>query len=247
MPSADLGPKSHSDEDGDLAEQPPGATSRAAWHPDDTGQPPVWPRDISFHQPGLPGHANHAPRPPEVATPDARHPDDLHHHPQTLGDLAQDSSSLCLWPYEPSTVNIPKLLPGQHVHGALLELQHQLAQANHYALDDPDLPGHDAHPPPLPGAQPRPPPHPGEGERLLLCLWSVPGSAGNVVLGVSARWLCLWWRHFLQLVTPCQPLSAAIGQYSPGPADGKFKIDFYPQNTWRSQDEKTSELKQDAF
>ena len=185
MPSADLGPKSHSDEDGDLAEQPPGATSRAAWHPDDTGQPPVWPRDISFHQPGLPGHANHAPRPPEDATPDARHPDDLHHHPQTLGDLAQDSSSLCLWPYEPGTVDISKLLPGQHVHGALLKLQHLLAQADHYALDDPDLPGHDVRPPPLPG------------ERFLLFLLecSRPQPETNkptspLVHGVAARWLC---------------------------------------------------------
>jgi len=195
---ADLSLTSHLDVGGDLAEQPPGATSCAACHPDDTGQPPAWPGDISHHQPALPGLANHAPRPPEDDILDARHLDDLHHHPQSLGDLAQDSSSLCLWPYEPSTVDFPKPLPGQHVRGALLELQHLLAQADHYAIAGPDLPRHDAHPPPLPGDQPRPPPHPGEGKRLLICLWSVPGlndrpetmmPTSPLVPGVAARWL----------------------------------------------------------
>ena len=61
------------------------------------------------------------------------------------------------------------------VHDALLQLQHLLAQADHYTLAGPDLSCDDAHPLPLPSAQDRPPPLPGEGERDLLCFWSVLG------------------------------------------------------------------------
>ena len=220
MPSADLGSKSHPDDDGDPTEQHPGVS-------------PL------HHQPGLP-----------FAILGARPPTDLPCHSPDPGDqpLASDTTgghTLLLEVKASTSLNISETLLRllrpvasyctrlalkdlllapvdwrcrtsswpQADHDALCELQHLLAQAEHYARADPDRPGHDVRPPPLPGALPRPPPHPGEGEGLLLFLLECSRpqpETRDCPLDGSA----LWRRHFLQLVAPCQPLSAAIGQYT---------------------------------
>ena len=82
------------------------------WH-QDPGQPPAWPRDISHHQPALPGHANHTPRPSEDAILDAQPPTDLPCHSPDPGDQPPASDT-----------------NGGHI------LQHEVKSSNHFTTHE---------------------------------------------------------------------------------------------------------------